>query len=176
MKLVSEEFTPWRRHRRDIKRNVTVFAPVYRIVDADTGRVMDDNHGFGFAGTDGRNRALSRWKSYVKTSRFAVLEWLNAHSAEGALLFELTFDSELGRFGNETPAYDVLMDALASLRLEAPVRVETLYDMLLKLMDMYVDDDICNDSSLSGAYRIGRARAICEAGNRQIEARMATLS
>ena len=132
MTLVSEEFTPRRRHRRDHRRNVTVFAPVYRIVDADTGRVMDDNRGYGFANPE---TALLEWQRHVGSPRFAVESWMEAHPAAGALLFETVFDAEIGRYG-DTPVDDAFIAmVLEPLGLESPVPA----DVLCKVLDRITD-------------------------------------
>lgn len=163
MNLAMEEFVPKRRHRRDIKRHVTVFDPVYRIVDLDTGDIKDDNDAFGFTGEGGGKRALARWQAHVLTSKFVVEEWLKAHPEEGGLLFEIVFDLELGRFGNVDFVYTVLLDILDLHGLEPPVSVETLYRILVKLIIKGECDDMCLDSSLAHGYRFDRAVAIRDA-------------
>ena len=159
MTLVSEEFTPGRRHKRDRKRNVTVFDPVYRVVDADTGRVMDDNRGYGFANPDA---ALSEWRRRVRSPRFAVESWMEAHPAAGALLFETVVDTEIGRYG-DTPVDDAFVAmVLEPLGLESPVPADVLCRMLDRLWDKYRAGEICDDSSLADQYRTNRARAILD--------------
>lgn len=120
MNLVIEEFMPRKRHKHDIKRHVTDFDPVYRIVDRDMGRVMADNRGYGLRNMEKAIKRLQFLQEYVRSPKFAVLEWLKTYPAEGALLFELTFDVERGRYGPMSKGPEVIAGAMASMGVEPP--------------------------------------------------------
>lgn len=151
-----EEFTPRRRRRRDIRRGVTQFEPVYRIVDADTGQVMDDNKGFGFQKNE---RVLIQRQKRVASVRSRVESWLEEHPAEGAFLFEVLFDTEIGWYG-DVPIDDIFVaEILEPFGLESPAPAGDLHRVLAQLVGKYQSGEICRDSSLADEYRLGRARA-----------------
>ena len=161
MKLVAEAFSPRRQHHHDIKRNIVRTDPVYRVVDADTGRVLDDNKGFGFVDA---NKTLAEWTRRVNSASFKVRSWLEAHPSEGALLFERYFDAATGRLGDVAIDDKFFAEILEPFGLEAPLLASTLRGALDKLIDKYANGEICNDHSLADEYRIERARDVLAKG------------